>query len=287
MSEQDDCSVLITGGDGLLARSLRKHASRKESWKEGEVLAKNHQQLDITRSRHVRRTLRKLSPDLLLNTAGYTDVDGCESNPDRARRVNGEAPGHLADLCEELDITFVHYSTDYVFDGTSDRPYREEDEPDPINTYGQTKLEGEQRVLNKLPGALVLRSSWLFGEGGPNFVQMIQQRLSNDETIPVVTDQTGSPTSTTVLADATFHLLTEGETGLFHVTCRGETTWFGFATAIQNRLSTEGALTPITGDQLDRAARRPSYSVLDTGKLEATGFSPPHWEDALDEYIEQ
>ena len=276
--------VLVTGGGGMLARDL---APRLEA-AGFEVVAPKRPQLDVTQAGHVSAILATLKPRAVFNCAAFTKVDLCETDP-RARAVNDEAVGHLAEACRTTGARLVHVSTDFVFDGKNREPYREEDETAPLSAYGSTKRAGELRALS-LPGSLVVRGSWLFGNGGPNFVEAIlKQAEGGKPSVRVVTDQVGRPTATTDLADALVELHRAGAEGIAHFANAGEVTWNEFAREILRRSGHGGVdVVPITSDELNRPARRPAYSVLSTEKYEKlTGRKPRDFREPLAEYLER
>jgi len=274
--------VLVTGGGGMLARDLKPRLEAAGY----EVVAPKKSQLDITQAGHVSGIFATLRPQAVFNCAAFTKVDLCETDP-LARAVNDEAVGHLAEACGRLGARLVHVSTDFVFDGEKREPYREEDETAPLSAYGRTKRAGEIRAL-ALPGALVVRSSWLFGNGGPNFVEAIlKQAEEGNPSVRVVTDQVGRPTATTDLAEALVELHRAGAGGIVHFANAGEVTWHEFAREILRRSRHAGVdVVPITSEELKRPARRPAYSVLDTGKYErVTGRPIRSFREPLAEYL--
>lgn len=276
--------VLVTGGGGMLAHDLKPCLEAAGF----EVVAPNKTQLDITQAGHVAGILATLRPRAVFNCAAFTKVDLCESDP-LARAVNDEAVAHLAESCRKVAAKLVHVSTDFVFDGQKREPYREEDEPRPLSAYGSTKRAGELRALSA-PGSLVVRSSWLFGNRGQNFIEaMLKQAESGSRTVRVVTDQIGRPTATADLAEALVQLFRIEAEGIVHFANAGEVTWNEFAREIF-RLSDHSDLevAAITSDELNRPARRPAYSVLSTEKYEnLAGRKPRDFREPLAEYLER
>jgi dTDP-4-dehydrorhamnose reductase len=274
--------VLVTGGGGMLARDLKPRLEAAGF----EVVAPNKTQLDITQAAHVSGILATLRPKAVFNCAAFTKVDLCETDP-LAREVNDDAVGNLAEACGRFGARLVQVSTDFVFDGAKREPYREEDETHPLSAYGSTKRGGEVRALTA-HGALVVRASWLFGNGGPNFVEaMLKQAESGNRTVRVVTDQTGRPTATTDLAEAMVELFRIGAEGIFHFANTGEVTWNEFAREIFRASGhSDVEVAPITSDELNRPAHRPAYSVLSTDKYEkSTGRKPRDFREPLAEYL--
>jgi dTDP-4-dehydrorhamnose reductase len=236
--------------------------------------------------------VREERPDVVVNAAAYTAVDKAESDEGTARTVNAVAPGLLARACRESGALLVHYSTDYVFDGTKSTPYVEDDPVAPLSAYGRTKLEGEQAIARAGGDHLVLRTSWVYGPRGGNFLlTMLRAGAARDE-LRVVDDQRGAPTSSLALARLTRDLLAlprerlAAGSGIYHATAAGETTWFGFATAIFARREKRPRLVPIATHEWPTPARRPAYSVMSSERLAATfGLRIPPWEQGLDEVM--
>ena len=223
---------------------------------------------------------------MLINLAAMTDVDGCEDKRELAERVNGYGAGVLADLCREHSIRFVHISTDYVFDGTKTLPYKENDIPNPVSVYGMTKLMGERAVMEKNPSSLIIRAQWLYGKGGENFITKVVKIAKQSGTLRVVNDQRGSPTYAKDLAEPLIALIEKGKTGIYHLANSGSCTWFEFAGEIFRLLEIDTAIIPISSDELERKATRPSYSVFDMWKYQKdTGLKMRPWQEALREYL--
>jgi len=276
--------VLITGGGGMLARDLRSVLSARGS--EFQVVAPSRAQLDVTNAEHVRGVLASFRPALVFNCAAFTKVDLCETDP-RAQAVNADAVATVAEACRKAGAKLVHLSTDFVFDGTKGSPYVEEDRPAPLSAYGRTKREGEEHALGA-PGALVVRASWLFGNGGPNFVEaMLKQAEDGKKEVRVVADQVGRPTATTDLAEALVALAEAGASGIVHYANRGEVSWNAFAREIYRLAGfSDVEVRPITSSELARPAVRPACSVLSTGKYERlTGKTPRDFREPLAEYL--
>ena len=274
--------VLVTGSSGMLGADLVPALAAAGH----DVFARPHAELDITDPKAVARTVRELSPDAVVNCAAFTKVDDCETDA-RAESVNARAVGHLADACGRHAAQLVQVSTDFVFDGEKGAPYVEDDPPRPLSAYGRTKLGGEEAAL-RLPGSLVVRASWLFGRAGWNFVEAILRQVESGKTsLSVVTDQVGRPTATTDLSEAIAALLDAGASGLYHFANRGEVSWNEFAREIvwlagRSGVSVEGT----TAAALARPAKRPAYSVLDTGKYErVTGRPIRTFREPLAEYL--
>ena len=279
-------SIIITGGGGMLAHALMEAlASRGLS-----AIPVRRADCDISNRADVARLFQQHRPSLVLNCAAHTGVDLCEDEPEKANAINGEGPGYLAEMAGEHHSRLVHFSTDFVFDGQNDRPYRPDDAPHPISAYGRSKFLGEKRVQQvSPPGWLILRTAWLFGRHGGCFPQTIRNMALAGRTLRVVKDQVGSPTSTMDLADATLRLLDAKSTGLVHVTNSGTTTWYDFAVAILKAFGLSADLAPVsTAEWLrmrPKQAKRPLYSVLDGTQYQAmTNHTLRHWTKAFEEY---
>lgn len=256
--------VVIFGANGMLGHALQQVFP--------DAIFKGRE-LDITDATLVRTFIREIKPAIVVNAAAYTDVEGCEENRERAFEVNGRAPGYIAEACHASGSLLVHYSTDYVFNGEK-QEYIETDEPCPINVYGASKFLGEQLIEKYHDKYLIIRTSWLFGPHGRNFVDTMLTISQQMEQVKVVNDQFGRPTYTHDLAVAT-RILLESEPGVYHVTNDGTCSWFEFARAIIPNA------VPCSTNQFTRKARRPKYSVLSSTKT-----SPlRHWCDALADYL--
>jgi len=274
--------VLVTGSSGMLGSDLVFLLTAAGY----DVLARPKAELDVTDAALVSRSLRELRPEVVVNCAAFTRVDDCETDP-RAFEVNAEGVANLADACGHAGAQLVQISTDFVFDGTKESPYREDDPVNPVSAYGRSKRAGEEEAM-RLPGSLVVRASWLFGRSGWNFIEAILKQVESGKTrLAVVVDQLGRPTSTTDLSEALLALLDAGASGLYHFANRGEVSWNDFACEILWLAGrTDVAVDPTTSEALARPARRPAYSVLDTGKYERlTGRPIRHFRDPLAEYL--
>jgi len=258
--------VIILGANGMLGHALRKILSH--------AIFLGHMDLDITDAKRVNDFITHERPAVVINTAAYTDVDGCEDNRDHAFAVNGYGPGYLAAACAQAGAALVHYSTDYIFDGT--RPaYQEEDPPNPINIYGESKLMGEVSIRKNMENYRIIRTSGLFGPNGKNFVDTILSLSRQMEMVRVVTDQVLKPTYTVDLAQVTPDIISRAP-GIYHITNDGQCSWYEFARAfIPNAI-------PCTTAEFPRRAKRPAYSVLMNTK------TPPlrNWREAVFEYIQ-
>lgn len=254
-----------------------------------EVIGMDLGEIDITRADDCQKAVREIQPQIVINAAAYTNVDGCETAQEACFAVNAEAVKNIAEACRAKNITIVHFSTDYVFDGIGSRPYVEEDACNPINVYGASKLAGENYLRTMTDNYILIRTAWLYGAKGKNFVQAILDKTKTTNKLTVVNDQTGSPTCTRDLAAATELLIDKNVRGIFHVTNRGYCTWHEFAKRIlkEARLDTV-EISPIKTADLQRAALRPAYSVLGMQKfMNATGKTMQPWQLAFQDYYQQ
>ncbi len=275
--------LLVTGCHGQLGRALLDEAAARELPADGCDL----DTVDIADAAAVRTLLNDLRPTVVINCAAMTDVDGCETEPERADEVNGQAVGHLADSAKSVGALLVQVSTDYVFSGPSDRPWREEDPPAPMSAYGRSKLLGEE-LARRASEHLIVRTAWLFGHGGRNFVEAILRQLdSGARELRVVVDQSGCPTYAPDLASAILDLVKAGARGTVHAANDGATSWHGFASAIVELTDSQAVVRPVATREFPRPARRPEFSVLDTTLLRSLiGRGLPGWRDALERYLE-
>ncbi len=249
---------------------------------QAEVCATGRGELDLADVDAIRRVVRDIKPQVIINAAAYTAVDRAEADEQMATAVNGIAPGVLGEEAKRLGTHLVHYSTDYVFDGTKGSPYREEDEPKPLSAYGRGKLAGERAIQQCGCRYLILRTSWVYGPRGKNFYRTIAAKAAKGDALRVVNDQHGVPTTSRFLAEKTTALLHAGATGLLHLVPSGEATWFEFARAIVREVGSRSEVSPIHSSEFPAAARRPAYSVLDNRKVVALLDEPmPHWEALL------
>ena len=296
--------ILVTGKNGQVGFELQHSLGGQ-----GQVIAVGKDQMDLSKPDTIRRTVREIGPDLIVNAAAYTAVDQAESEPELALAVNGVAPGILAEEAKRLGAALIHYSTDYVFDGSKGAPYTEDDEPRPINAYGRTKLAGERAIQAVDAPHLILRASWIYGARGKNFLLTILRLAQERDELSIVDDQVGAPTWSRALAEATggiltrlgygqpgFHETCAKQRGIYNVSAGGQTSWHGFAAAILAHaagpksglsawaLDRVPVLKPIPTEQYPLPARRPRYSVLANAKLQrAFGLALPEWKTSLAE----
>jgi len=273
--------MILLGGKGLLGSNIAPTLD-----KTFDLTICDVDTWDITDRASGENHIEKYCPDVLINLAAITDVDGCEDKRGLAEKVNAYGAGILADLCREHNIRFVHISTDYVFDGKKTVPYKENDPTNAMSVYGATKLMGERVVLEKNPSSLIVRAQWLYGKGGENFITKVVKIAQESGTLRVVNDQRGSPTYTKDLAEPLIALTEKGRAGIYHLANSGSCTWFDFAEEIFSLLKMDVAITPISSAELGRKAPRPSYSVFDMWKFQKdTGLKMRPWQEALREYL--
>ncbi len=254
---------------------------------EFEVVGWDIDEIDIRQQDLTVSRIESLEPQVVIHLAAYTDVDGCEKNPMEAFQVNAEGTKHVAVGAKACGAKVVYLSTDYVFDGKKTEPYLESDLPGPLSVYGRSKLKGEEYLQSCTDNFLIIRTQWLYGRHGRNFVTAILRQAGEKEVLYIVDDQTGSPTYTVDLSKGILALMEKGGSGIFHVTNGDFCTWYDFGRAILRLSGIENVtVTPISSGTSGRAAARPSFSVLDNGKLKGeTGYSLRHWSEALKDYL--
>jgi dTDP-4-dehydrorhamnose reductase len=277
--------ILVIGAKGMLGRDLM--GVLRSSFSTDEVIGWDIEEIDIREEKETIEKIENLRPRTVINVAAYTDVDRCESNEPEALAINAEGMKHVATAASRCHAKVVYLSTDYVFDGMKRAPYVEEDHPHPVSVYGRSKLKGEEYVQGAVKDALIVRTQWLYGKHGKNFVTAILRQAKEKKALSIVNDQTGSPTYTRDLSGAISVLLQQKAHGIFHVTNGGHCTWYAFGREILKLSGIEGVeVLPITSEELGRPAPRPPYSVLDCEKLkQETGFVPRPWSEALKEYL--
>jgi len=272
---------LITGAAGMVGTDLRKELESRGE----EVVALAKSDLDITNRDEVVRFVDEARPDFIVNCAAYTKVDMAETEESLANAINGSAVEFLANAADRAGAHLVQLSTDFVFDGSSTRPYDINDATAPLSAYGRSKLIGEHAAAKHT----IVRTSWLFGIHGPNFVEAIRNQIrKGTNPLRVVNDQRGRPTYTPHLARAIIRIANLGAPGIVHYADESECTWFDFASAINEELGSLVKVEPVASDQFPRPAKRPAYSVLSTERYEhLTGVKPESWRDGLREYLAQ
>lgn len=289
--------LLLIGANGQVGWELRRTLACL-----GEVIAASLEgeygpAIDLMDAQALARLIRETQADALINAAAYTAVDRAETERQAAWRINAEAVGEMGALLAPRRVPIIHYSTDYVFSGRLGRPYTEADDPDPINVYGETKLAGERALLESGARALILRTSWVYGARGNNFLLTMRRLFQEREELRVVDDQIGSPTWSRMLAEVTALLLyriLRGEIdldkvgGLYHLTGSGQVSWYGFAGAILKATGAKTRLIPISSSDYQAPAKRPLFSVLDNRRFQETfGLAMPDWRLSLAQCLEE
>ncbi|MCQ2970872.1 MAG: dTDP-4-dehydrorhamnose reductase [archaeon] len=274
--------ILITGSNGMLGYDLQEVLKKTH-----ELILTTSETLDITDKKHTMEFISNKKPDIVINSAAYTDVDGCEENQDIAYAVNSEGVKNLAIACKEIDCPLVHISTDYVFNGKNDKPWIEDDNVGPISVYGKSKLRGEEYILEILDKFFIVRTAWLYGINGRNFPKTMLELAKNHSEITVVYDEVGTPTYTSDLAKAISELIKTDFYGIYHLTNSGSCSWCEFARYIFEVANVDVKVIPVTASEFARSASRPNYSVLKNKNWIKKGFNPLRsYKEAIKEYIE-
>jgi dTDP-4-dehydrorhamnose reductase len=298
-STEPELKILLTGKSGQVGFELRRALASV-----GDIVAVGHQDCNLADADAVRALVRRVAPDVIVNPAAYTAVDKAETEQATAFAVNAKAPGVLGDEAARLGALIVHYSTDYVFDGTKNGAYTEDDQPDPQSVYGGTKLAGERALAETNPRHLILRTSWVVGAHGGNFAKTMLRLAAERDRLSVVADQFGAPTSAAFLADLTAHLVRQYQRegadvfryGTYHVAAAGETNWCEYARFVIAEALAAGkplsvgpaAVLPLTTEQYPTPAKRPANSRLDTSRFRETfGLTLPPWQDGVRHVLEQ
>ncbi|MFN2261444.1 MAG: dTDP-4-dehydrorhamnose reductase [Psychroflexus sp.] len=279
--------VLVTGANGQLGQCLQKHA---KSISDIQFLFENRSTLDVSSKTEVDDFFKKHKPDFCVNCAAYTNVEHAETETEIAFEINAEAVKILAEACKNYQTKLIHISTDYVFDGTLNRPYTETDSTKPINIYGASKLQGEDHIQQTLAEYFILRTSWLYSEFGHNFFNTILKKASSGDTLNITTEQTGTPTNANDLAVFILKIIQNRSKnfGLYHFSNLGEATWYDFARLIleENKLVEKSSLNATFS--YPTKAKRPKFSVLDKSKIQQNfDFKIPHWRETLVNLLEE
>jgi len=283
--------ILLTGKTGQVGGELNNILQDI-----GELVSVEREHLDLSKITSIEPAILDIQPDIIINAAAYTAVDKAEEESELAMTVNGIAPGVLAKAAKKIESSLIHYSTDYVFDGRSDSPYHEEDITYPLSIYGKSKLAGEKNIAEAGIPYLILRTSWVYSLQGKSFLRTIKKLAEEKDTLRIVDDQIGAPTWAHSIALATRKILKQylrdgsdpSLSGIFHLTCKGRSSWYDFAKEILNisSASQNTQLLPIPTSEYPTPATRPLYSLLSNDKLEKTfGFKMPHWHDSLKDCI--
>ena len=281
--------ILITGASGQLGAAIKALSSLYPQF-HFIFLAK--EDLPVNRSELVQQYFKNVLPAFCINCAAYTAVDKAETEKELAMLVNGDAAGVLAAACKSFHAKFIHISTDYVFDGTAVTPYKEEDNTNPVNYYGKTKLRGEELSIQNNNESIIIRTSWLYAEHGNNFVKTMVRLMKERSSLNVVNDQLGSPTYAGDLAKLILGIIAENQfegrwvPGIYHYSNEGVISWYDFAVAIKNLIQSDCAVHPIPASMYPRPAKRPAYSVMNKEKIRSVyGVAVPAWENSLSECI--
>jgi dTDP-4-dehydrorhamnose reductase len=289
--------ILLTGSNGQVGFELKNKLSAL-----GEVIATDCEELNLEDAQIIRSFIDQIKPDIIINPAAYTAVDKAESEPELARLINAIAPEVLADKARELDIPLVHFSTDYVFDGLKKGAYIETDPTNPQSVYGKTKCEGEEKVRTH-EKHIILRTSWVFGAHGNNFLKTILRLIQERDQLSIVSDQWGSPASAAMLSDVTYEIVNSilkdpnfNDYGTYHVTCEGETNWHQYAQFVDSKAIELGFTSKIKPDAIQAIpttayptpAKRPFNSRLNTHKIEKVFMLKlPHWQDEVKRVLQE
>ncbi len=274
--------IILTGADGQLGHDLRRTLDQHD------LIPFTLDDLDITDFSSVVKKIEEVGPEIVVNCAAYTDVDGCESNKVLAYQVNAGGPQNLAIACEMAGAALLQVSTDFIFDGSKGSPYQEFDLPNPLSVYGLSKLAGEKYVSSLTNRYYIVRTAWLYGQSGNNFVKSILKIAGEKEKLQIVDDQIGSPTFTYDLAERIADIITSKGYGIYHVVNGGQCSWYDFGKKILEIAGLEREVEPISSNDLDRPAKRPKYSVLDDLSLRLRGFSSLRsWEAGLVAYFKE
>ncbi|MCF7991013.1 MAG: dTDP-4-dehydrorhamnose reductase [Thiohalocapsa sp.] len=284
--------ILLIGSDGQVGWELRRTLAPVGQVIAASLAGEAGPAIDLVDASSVRKVFNDAEPDAVVNAAAYTAVDTAETESELARAINADALHLISELASAARVPVMHYSTDFVFSGQTDRPYREDDTPAPMSVYGQTKLDGERALLEADVDALVLRTAWVYGVRGRNFMLTMRNLFRERTELRIVDDQVGTPTWSRMLAEVSaliLHRVFTGDLqmdrirGLYHVTSAGATSWYGFAEAIREASGSDCKLTPIPTTEYPAPAKRPAYSVLDTTKFRETfGLTLPDWRQSLE-----
>jgi len=273
--------ILVTGANGQLGMEIQQLAKAYPLF---EFIFTTREEMPLDNADAISTFISKHHPQYFVNCAAHTAVDKAESEKELAYKINTEAPGIIAKTCKENNVQLIHISTDYVFNGTGTVPYKESDATDPVNLYGDSKLQGEKKVMEFNPDAIIVRTSWVYSEFGKNFVKTMLRLMADKDQISVVSDQSGTPTYAADLAETILQIITSQQwtPGIYHFSNEGNITWYDFAVAIKELSGSSCKVNPIAASQYPTPAKRPGYSVLDKTKIkQAFGISIPPWRDSL------
>jgi dTDP-4-dehydrorhamnose reductase len=273
--------ILVTGSNGQLGNELKELSL---SYPQYKFVFFGREKLPLSDQSTVERVFQDYEPAYVINCAAYTAVDKAESEKEQANEINGRAVGSLAAMCKQFGTKFIHISTDYVFNGTASSPLKENDAVDPVNTYGASKLLGEQLALKNNPDTIIIRTSWVYSFYGKNFVKTMIRLMNEKENISVVNDQVGSPTYAADLAEAIMQIVASGkwQGGIYNFSNDGVITWFDFANEIKHLIGSSCIVNSVATTQFPTPAKRPKYSVLDKTKIQQTFLiQPKNWKESL------
>ena len=273
--------ILVTGANGQLGKELQAASG---AWPSFDFIFLGREDLPMQHPDKIAGIIEEIHPSWCINCAAYTAVDKAETEKHLADTVNGEAVGRLAEACRKIKARLIHISTDYVFDGSSATPLKEDDPTGPLNVYGATKLKGEQLALEQNPDTLIIRTSWVYSEFGNNFVKTMMRLMNEKPFLNIIDDQIGSPTYAADLAAAILHIVAAKKfvPGIYHYSNEGQTSWYGFAQTIKELTGSACPLHPISTAQYPTPAKRPHYSLLDKGRIKTTyGLEIPDWQSSL------
>ena len=276
--------ILITGKNGQLAREIIKNLEKENA----DIYAYSRKELDITDYTALTECFLSVKPEIAINCAAYNFVDKAETERKQALNTNAEAPGKMAQLCEKIGAFLVHFGTDYVFDGEKNSPYTEKDRENPVNYYGETKLKGEKEIAKQTENYLIMRVSWLYGEGKNNFVYKFLNWANNNQKLKITEDETSVPTYAKTVATLTITALKENLKGLFHCVNSGFVSRYDFAETIKRELKLETEIEPVPSSFFNLPAKRPKFSAMDNKSISAVlNTSIPHWEDDLKRFLKE
>lgn len=277
-------TILVTGQNGQLGNEL-KVLSKK--YPQFDYVFTDVQELDITDASKVKDFFERYQPVVCINAAAYTAVDKAETDKELALKINAEAVGNLAENCAKINARFIHVSTDYVFDGTATAPYKEDHPVSPVNFYGESKLQGEQVALAKLPSTIIIRTSWVYSFFGNNFVKTMLRLMKERDSLNVINDQFGSPTYAADLAAAIMQIADKDEVtgGIYHFSNEGIISWYDFAVAIRDLAGLQCQVNPIDTSGYPTPAKRPAYSAMNKEKIKALGIELKDWKESLQQCI--
>jgi dTDP-4-dehydrorhamnose reductase len=278
----DKKTILITGANGQLGREFQELSVSFSSF---NFLFASRNELEISNEQSVNDFFKNNNIDVCVNCAAYTAVDKAETEKELSIAVNATAVGFLAKACKKYNAQFIHISTDYVFDGTATSPYKTDDKTNPVNFYGQTKLDGELNAIKENENSIIIRTAWVYSSFGNNFVKTMIRLMKERESIGVVSDQRGTPTYAADLAAAIMQIINQDNfvAGIYHYSNEGNISWYDFAKEIATQINATCIVNPITTTQFPTPAARPAYSVLDTSEIKNTfTITIPHWKDSLE-----